>query len=332
MQRFHVKPGVAALVLLSGLTFVSPAVALDLDDPERNATIYGTPGGGRILVDNLKKACPHLQSVLLTAAPEQRTLVLANQTLDAFHTYVCDGYCDLRQLNLALQDCRDGKGIARCVIYGAVFKKEFYQFSVDPFGTDLEQSCKLDKVRNTCGAATESVGMKPWTIVPFESVGPLRFGMTPAEVAVILGPPETSRNDVSAGASKELHEKYKDYIVEHRVGTGMETIKPSIQYKSGRLVSVEFFQDSIGRSIDGLTINGIEVFQEPKSATNAALTTASTHYADGYDDLIFLDFGISMSKDETWEYAPSVNIFAKGEFDDLVAKDVASGAAKIVKK
>lgn len=133
---------------------------------------------------------------------------------------------------------------------------------------------------------------------------------------------------MSPGASWKLQWKYRHYSVEHRIGTGPETIKPSIQYKSGKLVSVEYHRDFHERA----TIDGIDIFQEPKSLTNSALMALSRDYAVDDDSYIFLDLGLSMSADDTWEYSPSINIFAKGHFDDLVAEGMANGTIQRLQK
>jgi hypothetical protein len=166
-----------------------------------------------------------------------------------------------------------------------------------------------------------------WNIVPYVGVGPLTFGMTQTEVAAILGPPEAVQPAMSAGASPALKKKYRNDVVEHRIGKGAETIKPSIEYNKGRLVSIELHD-----LIKGVAYNGINLFELPKPEATRRLTELSSHYAVDHEDLVFLDLGIALSNDESWEYAPSINIFAKGQFDEIIAAGVTRGDTKIVRK
>jgi hypothetical protein len=135
---------VATLAVLAALAPHS-GLARDLDDSDRNALIFGQPQSGRIIVDDLKKTCTHLASALRAADREQRTLVFTNVEANAFHTYVCKGPCDMLQQNNATVECRQTIGVKGCRIYGAVYRGEVFQFSIDPAGTVLETDCDLKK-------------------------------------------------------------------------------------------------------------------------------------------------------------------------------------------
>jgi hypothetical protein len=147
MIRFQVRwlALVSAITPVLALTTPKCVLARDLDDADRNALIFGKPQSGRIIVDNLKAVCSHLASTLRSADREQRTLVFTNLEANVFHTYVCKGPCDLLQLNNSLVDCRVSVGIKGCRMYGAVYRGEVFQFSVDPYGTVLETDCDLTK-------------------------------------------------------------------------------------------------------------------------------------------------------------------------------------------
>ena len=43
-----------------------------------------------------------------------------------------------------------------------------------------------------------------WEIVSFEGMGPIRFGMSPEEVAGIVGPPDRSRRGLRPGTFTEF--------------------------------------------------------------------------------------------------------------------------------
>jgi hypothetical protein len=167
-----------------------------------------------------------------------------------------------------------------------------------------------------------------WKIEPYESVGAIKFGMSHTEVERVLGPAEDSQsNPIPESASVELREKYKDDLIEFRIGTGPETTKPSVQYRQGKVVSLELYD-----FLKGVEIKGFRPFEHSKLKCIDMLTEMSKSYAEDGEDYIFLDLGLAMSADEEWEYAPSINVFALGQFDDIVARGVASGDMKIVKK
>lgn len=134
---------IALLISITATTAVmQPNLALsqDLDNPERNALIYGKPLSGRIIVSDLKKTCDHLAATLKTADQKQRVLLFTDLDASAFATHVCNETCDQLELNNSLVACRDEKNIKGCRIYGALYQNEVFQFSVDQNGTVLEKS------------------------------------------------------------------------------------------------------------------------------------------------------------------------------------------------
>jgi hypothetical protein len=171
---------------------------------------------------------------------------------------------------------------------------------------------------------TESI---EWKIIPYKSVRPLMFGMSHAEVEAILGKPESVKSDLPVSASKELRERYSGYVVEHRIGKGIEALKRLMQYKEGKVVSVEMYD-----SEKSLEINVFRPFESSKVAANEKLKSMSNHYAEDGDSLIFLDFGIAIDAFDTWGDISSINVFAKGQFDDIIERGIASSEIKIIKK
>jgi hypothetical protein len=167
-----------------------------------------------------------------------------------------------------------------------------------------------------------------WKIQPCLSVGDIRFGMSQAQVAQIMGPPEdVQENPIPANAPENLRKQYENYLIEFRIGTGPETIKPSIQYENGKVTALELYE-----SIKGVSLLGFNIFESTKLICAEKLKDMSQKYAISSDDIVFLDFGISMGNDEVWEYAPSINVFAEGQFDDIVSAGIASGEMKMIVK
>jgi hypothetical protein len=138
----------ALLIAITATTAVMQsnlALSQDLNNPERNALIYGKPLSGRIIVSDLRKTCDHLTATLKTADRNQRVLLFTNLDASTFATHVCNETCDQLELNNSLVACRDDKNIKGCRIYGALYQDEIFQFSVDQHGTVLEKQCGLKK-------------------------------------------------------------------------------------------------------------------------------------------------------------------------------------------
>ncbi len=166
-----------------------------------------------------------------------------------------------------------------------------------------------------------------WTIVPYKSVGPLRFEMTPDEVAEQLGPPEEVSGAMPAGASQELHAKYADHTVEFRLGRSGGEAKPTVRYEAGKAVSFDLFD-----TLRTAEIDGFRLFEHSKRQALQKLRRDSKLYAEEIDGYVFFDFGISISNDDMWDDSPPINVFAKGQFDDLLEAAEDDEDIKIVRK
>ena len=64
-----------------------------------------------------------------------------------------------------------------------------------------------------------------WEIVTFIGMGPIRFGMSPAEVAAIIGPPESADDD-------------DGYLREYRA-----VEMPIVSYEKNVVTEIEAFYD-----------------------------------------------------------------------------------------
>ncbi|MGU3493001.1 hypothetical protein ACLBXM_03065 [Xanthobacteraceae bacterium A53D] len=166
-----------------------------------------------------------------------------------------------------------------------------------------------------------------WTIVPYKSVGPLRFDMTPDEVAEQLGPPETVSAAMPAGASQELQEKYADHTVEFRLGRSGYEAKPTVRYEAGKAASFDLFD-----TLKTAEIDGFKLFEHSKRDALQKLKRESKLYVEEVDGYVFFDLGISISNDDMWEDSPPINVFAKGQFDDLLEAAEDDEDIKLVRK
>ncbi|MGI2036256.1 hypothetical protein ACRQ1B_28175 [Rhizobium panacihumi] len=137
-----------------------------------------------------------------------------------------------------------------------------------------------------------------WEIQPFIGMGPLRFGMFPAEVAAIVGPPESVDED-------------DEYLREYRA-----VELPIVSYENNVVTEIEAFYD-----VENVIFRGRRVFDEPGLAilqffeqeTHGARVNAGT--------VLFKDIGITAGRlDEGVRGDHSVTAFAQGLWDDRLAR------------
>lgn len=136
----NIKPKMLAVagIVVSLTTF---AAAQGVASPEDTTPeIFGEPFGLALLI-GVDKACPHAQSVLQSAAPKDRTLLMTNEAVSAFHHEPCDGICDFAQTNEIVTRCRTEQAIEGCLIYGAAFDGKLHDVSLDPTGSSVTGSC-----------------------------------------------------------------------------------------------------------------------------------------------------------------------------------------------
>ena len=138
-----------------------------------------------------------------------------------------------------------------------------------------------------------------WTIHPYVGVGQLKFGMTPDEVAAILGPPEGSRPVASTGELRERREK-----------SALQAV-----YAAGdrRLVELGF-----SPPIAGLEFDGVRLFTSPShDALREILRRDPAPLADvGF--VVFFDLGLSLTGfDDDDEDDKAVTVFDKGRWDEI---------------
>lgn len=180
-----------------------------------------------------------------------------------------------------------------------------------------------------------------WSIIPYESFGPLKFGMSPTEIAKHLGPPESARAAMPASASPELQKKFAGHTVEYRLGKTPQELKPTVHYADGKAVAFDIFG-----TMREAELGGFRLFEHSKEQAIAYLKKSSRQYVEltmSYpqegseqpvevlDGHIFTDFGLSVSGDRSWEDSPPINMYARGEFDQTIADGIKAGGTKIVR-
>lgn len=171
--------------------------------------------------------------------------------------------------------------------------------------------------------------MSDWTIEPYVGAGPLKFGMSPADVAAILGPPE-STSEISASfalaGQDDMAEAFRDRTTEVRVGADRKTILPKLDYVKGKLVSIDF-----SPSTRDLELNGTRLFKlKPKERIVQLIESSGTVF-QSFNGYIFLDFGLSMASVENARSNPTICVFAKGDFDSLIKDDLEEEMGRYIK-
>lgn len=137
-----------------------------------------------------------------------------------------------------------------------------------------------------------------WEITPFIGMGPIRFRMTPAEVAAIVGPPESTDDD-------------DGYRREYRAWD-----LPIVSYESDGVTDIEAF-----REVQNVTFRGRRIFDEPGLAVVRFLEQQNGGVRTNVGTLLFSDIGITSGRlDEGVRSDHSVTAFARGLWDERIGR------------
>jgi hypothetical protein len=133
-------------------------------------------------------------------------------------------------------------------------------------------------------------------IIPYRSIGPIRFGMSADELTAAVGKPV----NVSKSRLGETEYKYPGFRV-------------ALSAKDGRVVEVGVVPDT------ELVLDGIKIFSAPDSFDTLVRKDGDPYEYLGF--IIFPNLGITMTgfhdKDESQK---AVTVFAKGRWDGLKSK------------
>jgi hypothetical protein len=135
--------------------------------------------------------------------------------------------------------------------------------------------------------------MIDWKIEPQIGVGPLKFGMSPEEVAAILGPTEhTDKIANNFVGLPELQKRYKNDVAEYRIFGDVTTMKPTVTYRSGKMVNAAF--DKIHNT---LSLNGMNLFKTSRSKVIEKLMELNKNVISTNNEytLYFMDTGINLA-------------------------------------
>lgn len=138
-----------------------------------------------------------------------------------------------------------------------------------------------------------------WLIHSFSGIGPIKFGMTPEDVATHIGTPDRSRRGLRS-----------DTFSEHR-----GTKAPIVRYRGNRVREIEAFYD-IGvvmfRGISIFETNGLKVLRALEQLNGGAAISAGI--------ILFDKLGLTAGRlDEDPPTGHSVTAFTSGTWDGKTA-------------
>lgn len=138
-----------------------------------------------------------------------------------------------------------------------------------------------------------------WDIHPYVGVGQLKFGMTPDEVAAVLGPPDGSRFNASM---REIRERRKE--------SALQAVYSA--ENTGQLIELGF-----SPSIEGLQFAGVQLFT---ARSDDALQHVIQHDSEplvSHGFIVFLGLGITMTGFDDDDAQKAVTVFEKGRWDAI---------------
>jgi hypothetical protein len=134
-----------------------------------------------------------------------------------------------------------------------------------------------------------------WEIVSFERMGPIKFGMTPDEVAAVVGAPDRSRRGLRPGSFNESR------------GTGA----PIVRYNESGVREIEAFYD-----LESVTFQGINVFQSDGLEVLRRLEELNGDAKLSVGIVLFDKLGLTTGRlDEGPRTGHSVTAFRSGTWD-----------------
>jgi hypothetical protein len=138
-----------------------------------------------------------------------------------------------------------------------------------------------------------------WVIHPYVGVGQLTFGMTPDEVAAVLGPPHDSELIADMGEIREQREQ--------------AALQAVYSADNKRLLELGF-----SPPIAGLEFEGVQLFAVPSDDALRRIIQRDPAPLTDVGFVVFFEFGITMTGFHDGDEAQkAVTVFEKGRWDDI---------------
>ncbi|MGF1462873.1 MAG: hypothetical protein ACFB2Z_06875 [Maricaulaceae bacterium] len=151
-----------------------------------------------------------------------------------------------------------------------------------------------------------------WILDPLVSVGPLRFGMSPDEVAKVIGPPQKSvraedeyRNDPDDLAA------FAGWSWEHRLDT--QKPFPELGYIENQLVEADFFPEH-GR----LLLDSVSLLDTKRKDVLLFLFSKGGDIYDSGGAILFTSLGLALAPPRLARVEPAINVAAAGIADSEI--------------
>lgn len=139
-----------------------------------------------------------------------------------------------------------------------------------------------------------------WEIVSFEGMGPIKFGMSPLDVAGILGSPARTRRGLRPSSFSEFRAE----------------LDPIIRYRDGAVTEIEAFYD-----VKNIRFNEINVFQEDGKTVLGKLQILNGGAMTSVGIVLFNRIGITAGRlDQEPRTDHSITAFAKNTWNSKIDK------------
>lgn len=139
-----------------------------------------------------------------------------------------------------------------------------------------------------------------WEIVSFEGMGPIKFGMTPEEVAAVVGAPGRSRRGLRPGSFNEFR----------------GTTAPIVRYNENRVREIEAFYD-----LESVSFSGINLFQSDGLEVLRRLEELNGDAKLSVGIVLFDKLGLTTGRlDEGPRTGHSVTAFKSGTWDGKLSE------------
>ncbi|TRW99419.1 hypothetical protein FNJ84_01720 [Paracoccus sp. M683] len=168
-----------------------------------------------------------------------------------------------------------------------------------------------------------------WTISPYLGVGELKFGMSQANVARLLGPAVTitQAKDIPFLEPEDYEGLYSHEEVRAYGGEDYEKTMPTVAYLDDSAVSFTFFEVH-----QTLNIGGIPFFDGlPRDNILRLKDMSQSIVHAGEESYFFMDLGITLLDENMFDFSDTVIVFARGQYDRFIRDGLESGYCQLIK-
>ncbi len=158
-------------------------------------------------------------------------------------------------------------------------------------------------------------GKIDWIIRPHEGVGPLNFGMSEADVAAILGPPDFVR--AGSAGRKVLSTEFRDS------GEGAHCV---VIYGKNGVRELDF-----EKKAKTLALGSQKLFAGKRDKLIDMLIESTDTVFESFEGFVFPDLGLNMSNAANFRENSNICVFERGAFDDLIRDVIEDELGEFVK-